>query len=503
MYFSSVEIPTNSYFFAVLTITSILIAAARIVLIQWFDERESEARIHGDEIPGKLGLIPFLGETISFLAATNSTKGCYDFVRQRRLRYGNWFKTRLFGQIHVYVPSVEGAKAVFSNDFVLFNKGYLKSMEDAVGKKSLLCVPREIHRRIRGILAEPFSMNSVSKFVPKFDRELSERLRRREREGRSFRVLEFTMKVAFDGICNMLMSITDTATLEQLETDISAVADSMLSFPVKIPGTRYYKGIKARERIMERLKGMMKRRRDGEEARDDFLQSMLQRDSYPIEEKLEDEEILDNLLTLIVAGQSTTAAAIMWCVKFLGDNPQLQQKLREEQLSILRDKPVGALLKYEDLMKMSYSSKVVKETLRMSNVLLWYPRVALHDCKIEGKLHFQTFFVAGYAIKKGWKVNIDATHIHYDPAIYKDPMHFDPSRFDEMQKPYSYVPFGSGPRTCLGINMAKVTMLVFLHRLTSGYTWTVDDHDLSLERKAHIPRLQSGCPITLKPLDNM
>lgn len=170
--------------------------------------------------------------------------------------------------------------------------------------------------------------------------------------------------------------------------------------------------------------------------------------------------------------------------------------------------------------------------------------------------------MAGFEIKKGWHVNIDATCIHYDPDLFKDPMQFNPSRFDvisslpsswfvvlayitamsfrhkiqvtnpclflqEMQKPYSHIPFGSGPRTCLGMNMAKVTMLVFLHRLTSGYKWvishlprfhpaftstenniipsllcrwTVDDLDTCLEKKAHIPRLRSGCPITLEPL---
>jgi len=127
----------------------------------------------------------------------------------------------------------------------------------------------------------------------------------------------------------------------------------------------------------------------------------------------------------------------------------------------------------------------------MSNVLLWFPRVALDDCIIDG-----------FEIKKGWHVNIDATCIHYDPELYKDPMQFNPSRFDEIQKPYTYIPFGSGPRTCLGINMARVTMLVFLHRLTSGYKWKVDDLDPSLERKAHIPRLRSGCPITLTALHN-
>lgn len=81
----------------------------------------------------------------------------------------------------------------------------------------------------------------------------------------------------------------------------------------------------------------------------------------------------------------------------------------------------------------------------MSNVLLWYPRVALEDCKIEGKFElicsqmgelvvkgheFKYFWIAGYEIKKGWKVNLDATQIHYDPTIYKDPLRFDPSRFD-------------------------------------------------------------------------
>lgn len=79
---------------------------------------------------------------------------------------------------------------------------------------------------------------------------------------------------------------------------------------------------------METFKAMITRRRNAEEAPDDLLQSMLQRDSYPPNEKLEDDEILDNLLTLIVAGQSTTAAAIMWCAKFSDDNREVQDRLR-------------------------------------------------------------------------------------------------------------------------------------------------------------------------------
>ncbi|KAI5418444.1 hypothetical protein KIW84_042902 [Lathyrus oleraceus] len=170
---------------------------------------------------------------------------------------------------------------------------------------------------------------------------------------------------------------------------------------------------------METFRDIIVRRRTGEESPGDFLQSMLQRDSFPDSEKLDDSEIMDNLLTLIIAGQTTTAAAMMWSVKFLHDNRDAQDILRDEQLSLAKIKPEGASLNHEDINNMLYGLKVVKETLRMSNVLLWFPRVALNDCTIEG-----------YEIKKGWHVNIDATCIHYDSDLFKDPLKFNPQRFD-------------------------------------------------------------------------
>ncbi|RVX16425.1 Abscisic acid 8'-hydroxylase 3 [Vitis vinifera] len=437
-------------------------------------------------IPGRLGL-PLLGETFSFLSATGSTKGCYDFVRLRRLWHGKWFKTRIFGKVHVFVPTTDGAKTIFANDLVLFNKGYVKSMADVVGKKSLLCVPQESHKRIRRLLSDPFSMNSLSKFVMEFDNMLYQRLNKLEEGGKSFVVFDFCMKIAFDAICNRLISVTEAPLLQEIERDCTYVSNAMLSFPLMIPGTRYYKGIKvklsfsflillllkqARKRLMETFGEMISSRRSGKEYSDDFLQSMLQRDSYPPSEKLEDSEIMDNLLTLIVAGQTTTAAAMMWSVKFLDENEEVQDRLREEQLSIIRNKAEGASLTLEDLNSMCYGLKV-RKTKPAGNLV--YISGVLWDIRFE--------------IKKGWHLNIDATYIHFDHSLYKDPMRFNPSRFDvEVPKPYSFMPFGSGPRTCLGINMAKMTM------------WRVDDRDPCLEKKAHIPRLRSGCPITLRTL---
>ncbi|XP_052879572.1 abscisic acid 8'-hydroxylase 3-like [Gossypium arboreum] len=442
-----------------------------------------------DGIPGRLGL-PFFGETFSFFSASYSTKGCYDFVKQRRKQYGKWFKTRILGKTHVFVPSVEGAKTILANDFVHFNKSYVKSMADATGAMSVFSVPHKIHTRIRRLLSDPFSMSSLSKFAVKFDKMVCERLDKLEKSGKSFRVIDFSLKITFDAIVSMLMSVTENPLLEQIEKDCTDVSNSMLSIPLMIPGTRYYKGMKGRGKLNETFGNMIARRRIGEEYFDDFLQTVVDRDSYPEDEKLDDQEIIDNLITLILAGQTTTASAMMWCVKFLSENKDVLDRLREEQLSIVRNKAEGASLTLEDLTEKSYGFKVVKETLRMANVLIWLPRVAMDDCIIDG-----------FEVKKGWLVNVDATCIHYDPNVYKDPTRFNPSRFDDFQKPYSFLPFGAGPRTCLGINMAKVAMLVFVHRLTSGYKWTLDDPDSSLERKEHIPRLRSGCPITLKALN--
>ena len=109
-------------------------------------------------------------------------------------RHGKCFKTRIFGKVHVFVPSTEGARRVFANDFVNFNKGYVKSMADAVGEKSLLCVSHESHKRIRRLLSDPFSMNSLPKFVKEFDNMLRERLKNFE-AGKSLVVLDFSMKV--------------------------------------------------------------------------------------------------------------------------------------------------------------------------------------------------------------------------------------------------------------------------------------------------------------------
>ncbi|PON99597.1 Cytochrome P [Trema orientale] len=84
----------------------------------------------------------------------------------------------------------------------------------------------------------------------------------------------------------------------------------------------------ARQCLLKTFREIIDRQRSGKEAAEDFLQSMLERDSLPPNEKLSDAELMDNLLTMIISGETTTAAAMMSSVKFLDENREVQDKLR-------------------------------------------------------------------------------------------------------------------------------------------------------------------------------
>lgn len=253
--------------------------------------------------------------------------------------------------------------------------------------------------------------------------------------------------------------------------------------------------MQARGRVMEVLEKIIRERRNETNSHnnnyhEDFLQQLLAVDSdgsassSDHSTKLTDAEIKDNILTMIIAGQDTTASALTWMVKYLGENQKVLNILIEEQTQLAKQASHKPFLELDDLTEMTYASKMVKESLRMASVVPWFPRLVLQDCEMEG-----------YKINKGWNINIDARSIHLDPNVYSEPHKFNPSRFDEEAKANSFLAFGMGGRTCLGLNMAKAMMVVFLHRFITTYRWEVVDGDPSIEKWTLFARLKSGYPI--------
>ncbi|XP_072979989.1 abscisic acid 8'-hydroxylase 2 isoform X2 [Typha angustifolia] len=408
--------------------------------------------------PGSSGL-PWIGETVAFIAASNSSKGFYEFVRTRHLWYGDCFRTNILGETHVFVSSTEVAKALLGSESFEFSKRYIKSIAELLGDESLLCLSHDHHKFLRRHISNLFTLDSLASSVKIFDKLVIDTMGE-WKEKECVVVLDVALKITFNAICKMLISLDEEDKLEVLRKDVFEVSEALLAFPLRLPGTRFYKGLQARKRIMNVLREEIALRRKSLECHKDFLQNLLEKDKSESDESLTDTQILDNILTLIIAGQVTTASAITWMVKYLDENKEVQETLR-----------------------------IVKECLRMATIVSWFPRVALKDCQIEG-----------FQIHKGWIVNVDARSIHYNSKVYDDPMEFKPSRFNEDPKPYSFLAFGAGGRICLGMNLAKAMMLVFLHRFVTSYRWRVTDEDTSLQKWAMFPRLRSGCPISVTPV---
>ncbi|XP_057759825.1 abscisic acid 8'-hydroxylase 3-like isoform X1 [Arachis stenosperma] len=443
-------------------------------------------------IPGNLGW-PILGETLSFISDFSSPSGIFSFMHNRQQRYGKVFKSFVLGRFTVFMTGREASKILLTGKDGIVSLNLFYTGQQVLGPTSLLQTNGEPHKRLRRLIAEPLSIDGLKKYFHFINTQAMQTLD--HWQGRKVLVLEeastFTLKV----IGHMIMSLEPTSEeQEKFRSNFKIISSSFSSMPIKLPGTAFHRGIKARDRMYEMLDSIIARRRSGQEFQQDFLESLIMKHSKggaegeDDENKLTDKQLKDNVLTLLVAGHDTTTAALTWLIKFLEENLHVLEQLREEHRGIIANRKSGTDLTWSEVNNMPYTAKVISETLRRATILPWYSRKASQDFEVDG-----------YKIKKGWSVNLDVVSIHHDPEVFPDPQNFDPSRFDEPLRPFSFLGFGSGPRMCPGMNLAKIEICVFIHHLVTRYKWKPLDRDNSVQPTlVRMPK--NKYPVLVEPL---
>ncbi|KAJ0732864.1 putative (+)-abscisic acid 8'-hydroxylase [Helianthus annuus] len=409
-----------------------------------------------EAIPGSLGW-PLIGESFSFISEFSSPAGIFSFMNKRQQRYGKVFKSYVLGRYMVFTTGREASKMLLTGKDGMVSLNLFYTGQKVLGPNSLLQMNGEDHKRLRRLIAEPLSIDGLKKYFH-FINDLAVQMFD-EWPARKVLVLEeastFTLKV----IGNMIMSLEPTGEeQEKFREYFKIISSSFASLPLNIPGTAFYRGMKARDRMFQMLDRIIARRRNGRDLQQDFLGSLISKEGSEDDEKLTDAQMKDNILTLLIAGHDTTTAALTWLVKFLGENPAALDKLRDEHMEIRSKREFGSSLTWSQVNNMPYTAKVVSETLRRATILPWYSRKAAQDFEING-----------YSIKKGWSVNLDVVSIHHDPQVFADPHKFDPSRFDDPLRSFSFLGFGNGPRMCPGMNLAKIEISIFIHHLVCRY----------------------------------
>ncbi|KAK6129594.1 hypothetical protein DH2020_036665 [Rehmannia glutinosa] len=207
--------------------------------------------------------------------------------------------------------------------------------------------------------------------------------------------------------------------------------------------------------ITDRRKEMTERSET--EGRDLLSKMLLVRDENG--QFLSEMEISNNIIGLLVASFETTSSAVTAVMNYLAELPHVYNEVLKEQMEIAKSKGPDELLTWEDIEKMKYSWNVARESLRLTPPA----QGAFRETTTE-------FNYAGFTIPKGWKTFWTVHSSHKNPKYFPEPEKFDPSRFEGSgPAPYTFVPFGGGPRMCPGKEYARLEVLVFMHNVVTRF----------------------------------
>lgn len=181
------------------------------------------------------------------------------------------------------------------------------------------------------------------------------------------------------------------------------------------------------------------------------------------------EQMAAQSFVFFLAGFETSSSTMAFCLYELALQQDIQQRLRDEIETILKEVPNGKLT-YEAISQMTYLEQVLSETLRKHSIVAHLMRLSNEDYKVPGTQQI---------IEKGTTIIIPVHSIHHDPEIYPDPKRFNPSRFEpeaiKTRHQYAYLPFGDGPRNCIGERFGKMQAKIGLISLLRHFKFGISD----------------------------
>ncbi len=387
----------------------------------------------------------------SAVQAVRYVRNPLGFLIGQQRRYGDIFAVSFpyFGRA-VYVASPELVKAVFTGSPAQYHAGEANAtvLEPALGPNSVLTLDEAPHMQQRKLLLPPFHGEQIHRYG-----ELMREITMQEMEswpvGEPFALRPHTQRITLAVIMRAVFGVHDEERLvrfERLIDTFSQRVNMITAFPMLrrnlgrwSPWTRF---VRAREALDEFIYEEIAIRRaeaaaDGGE-HDDVLSLLLQArhdDGSP----MSDEELRDELVTVLGAGHETTATALAWAMERLLRAPRALQRLRE------------SIAAGED----DYLAATAKETLRARPVILDVARKLTAPAEI-----------GGYQLKAGTFVMPAIAALHYREDLFPQPQEFRPERFlDGKADNYAWIPFGGGVRRCIGAAFAEYEMKVILRAI--------------------------------------
>ncbi|KAL3738757.1 hypothetical protein ACJRO7_020172 [Eucalyptus globulus] len=413
--------------------------------------------------PGKKGW-PIIGESLEFVGTAKS--GCPEkFINDRTAKYSpEVFRTSLLGEDMAVFCGASGNKFLFSGQKKYVTTWVPTSMKKVViFPETMEKFNKDDPKKMRSFLPEFLKPEALQCYIPIMDSMTREHLESDWSPYKEVKVSPLTKNYTFALACRLFMNIKDPKVVSKFADPFARIAPGFTSVPINIPGTPFNKAVGGGKLIRQELLNIIRRRKqeisEGKDANARDLLTRLLTEAVDDGSVFYEMNVSNKIIGLLIASHDTTSTSITVIVNYLASLPHIYERVYKEQVEIAKSKAPGELLNWNDIQKMKYSWNVACESMRLTPPAQGAYREAITD-----------FSFSGYTIPKGWKAFWTVYTTHKNPKYFPDPEKFDPSRFEgNGPAPFTYVPFGGGPRMCPGKEYARLEILVFIHNLVTKF----------------------------------
>ncbi|MFD3163365.1 cytochrome P450 [Herpetosiphon sp. NSE202] len=303
------------------------------------------------------------------------------------------------------------------------------------------------------------------------------------------------LQVTLDIIMQTMFSADMLGEVGKLAPAVTAAVDyanyqifNPFSLPLPLPTSRNRAYMQAHKVLDSMIFGLIQQRRAMNEPLGDLLDMLLEAQDADTGERMSNEQIRDEVLTIFAAGHETTANTLTFAWYLLDEHPEIRRQLQAELDHVLQ----GRAPSVNDLPNLPYTNQVFKEAMRL------YPAAPITGPRRVTK----PTQLGGYDLPIDSRVIVSITNLHRHPAFWANPLEFDPTRFaPAAQQPrnhLAFMPFGAGPRKCIGNNLAEMEGVLLLACVAQHYNPQLQTGHQVQPEMAITMRAKGGMPMLLK-----
>jgi len=429
-----------------------------------------------DSIPGSNGL-PIIGDSVKLLMDAPG------FTQQLFAEHGPVFKFNAFGAPTVNFADVESARLILMNKDKNFSSQLGWWRVAKLLQRGILLRDFSDHREHRRVLQQAFKRPVLESYATQLNDMLAKGIEQWP-INRPFKFQPKVKSLLLDNAAALFMGAELGPESDRLNQHFVALLNATVSLSRrKIPGTSWYKGVRGSQVLRDWLMQQVPVRRGS--SGDDFFTTLCKLSQDP-ENDMSTDDMIDHTVLLLFAAHDTTTSTASSLFSVLCDQPEWQQRLRDEINGLNKNQ-----LTMNDFDQLPLMDQFFKEVLRR------YPPifVVLRRC-------INAFDYKGIHIPANTMTNVNINALHHHPDYWAEPFKFDPARFsperaEHKKDMFQYLPFGGGAHKCLGVNFAEIQTKILLFHMLKNYQISTKVGRKMTFNHMPMPLPKDGLPVTL------